>query len=82
MSTKEESTRIEQLTKENFGSWFVNIRAELRSKKLWKYTQEVYESEDSAVATTATEGEIHKFLGKNRRKSRTGRRNPRKQPIL
>lgn len=62
MSTKEGSTRIEQLTEENFGSWFVDIRAELRSKKLWKYTQEVYESEDSAVATTATEGEIQKSL--------------------
>lgn len=39
--------RIELLIEENFGLWFVNIRAELRLKKLWKYIQEVYESEDS-----------------------------------
>ena len=54
MSTsKDDRRRIELLTEENFGSWFVNIRAELRSKKLWKYTQQVYESEDS-TATTET----------------------------
>lgn len=48
MSTKDfSSTRqIDALTEENFGLWFVNIRAELRSKKLWKYTQEIYESEE------------------------------------
>ncbi len=56
MSTKDSSTRqIDALTEENFGLWFVNIRAELRSKKLWKYTQEVYESEDSTVTEESTE---------------------------
>ena len=50
MSTKENGTRqIELLTEDNFPSWFVNIRAELRIKKLWKYTQEVYESEEATI---------------------------------
>ena len=39
------STRIELLTESNFGLWFVNIRAELRKKKLWEYTQSIYVSE-------------------------------------
>ena len=30
--------QIDALIEENFGLWFVNIRAELRLKKLWKYT--------------------------------------------
>ncbi len=51
------STRIELLTEHNFGSWFVNIRAELRKKKLWKYTQEVYELEETVTATASTEKE-------------------------
>ena len=51
MSTKDNETRyhIELLIEDNFPSWFVNIRAELRIKKLWKYTQEVYKSEDTAT---------------------------------
>ena len=44
MSTKD-GPKIEPLTEDNFSSWFVDIRAELRTKKLWKYTQEPYESE-------------------------------------
>ena len=47
---------IALLTDKNFGSWIVNIRAELRSKKLWKYTQEVYESKDSGTTGTGTTG--------------------------
>ncbi|KAF6218139.1 hypothetical protein HO133_006098 [Letharia lupina] len=44
MSTKDSGTtrQIELLTEENFSSWFVNIRAELRTKKLWEYTQSLY----------------------------------------
>ena len=42
-------TRIELLTEKNFGLWFVNIRAELRLKKLWKYTQEVYKMEETGI---------------------------------
>lgn len=56
MSTKDSRSRqIELLTEHNFSSWFVNIRAELRTKKLWKYTQEVYGSEDSVPATFIAE---------------------------
>ncbi len=47
------SPRIELLKEHNFGSWFVNIRAELRKSKLWEYTQGVYQSE-SGTATMAT----------------------------
>ena len=44
MSTKD-GPKIESLTEDNFSLWFVDIRAELRTKKLWKYTQEPYESD-------------------------------------
>lgn len=58
MSSKDSSSsstrQIELLTEENFRSWFVNIRAELRSKKLWKYTQNIYEAEESTSTSTAT----------------------------
>ena len=47
--------KIELLTEYNFGSWFVNIRAKLRKKKLWEYTQTIYISESMSTATT--EGE-------------------------
>ena len=51
MSSSKDShhTRIEPLTEENFGSWFVNIRAELRSRKLWTYTQTVYTSDEAST---------------------------------
>ena len=47
MSTAEDGSnkKIESLTEGNFSSWFVDIRAELRTKKLWKYTQGPYESD-------------------------------------
>lgn len=44
-------TRIRLLKEHNFRSWFVNIRAELRKKKLWEYTQGVYESESTITGT-------------------------------
>lgn len=31
---------IRQLTDDNYPSWIIDIRAELRKRKLWKYTQE------------------------------------------
>jgi hypothetical protein len=31
------------LTEENFTDWLIDTRAHLRSKKLWKYTQEQYD---------------------------------------
>ena len=49
--TEQGLTRIELLKDHNFGSWFVNIRAELRKKKLWEYTQGVYESESTTTVT-------------------------------
>lgn len=52
MATKDSGTKFDALTEENFGSWIVNIRAELRSKKLWKYTQSLYAEE-----ATTDEGE-------------------------
>lgn len=46
MSTEDGShKKIKPLTEDNFSSWFVDIRAELRTKKLWKYTQGPYESD-------------------------------------
>lgn len=33
-------TSIRQLTDDNYSSWLIDIRAELRKAKLWKYTQE------------------------------------------
>lgn len=54
MSTQESESRIELLTESNFSTWFVDIRAKLRSKDLWKYTQQIYESEDSVTATVST----------------------------
>ena len=48
MSTEDGSNKkIESLTEDNFSSWFVDIRAELRTKKLWKYTQGPYESKNT-----------------------------------
>ena len=42
-STKESSeTQIELLKEDNFSIWFVDIRAKLRLKKLWTYTQSPY----------------------------------------
>jgi len=34
---KIDNTHIELLTEENFSSWFVDVRARLRTKKLWKF---------------------------------------------
>lgn len=58
MSTTKESseTQIELLTEENFPTWLVDIRAKLRSKKLWKYTQSPYKNENKTEDTTI-EGE-------------------------
>ena len=47
--------KIELLTEYNFESWFVNIRAKLRKKKLWKYTQTIYISESTSTANTEEE---------------------------
>ena len=41
--------KIEPLTEDNFSLWFVDIRAELRTKKLWKYTQEPNEVDGAAA---------------------------------
>ena len=49
-SMRDGSTKIEPLTESNFSSWFVDIRAELRTKKLWKYTQEAQNQEESTPA--------------------------------
>ena len=69
MSTKDNGTRqIELRTEDNFSSWFVNIRAELRTKKLWKYTQEVYVSEDTVVTFTVEDGK-EKVLTKKEEKA-------------
>lgn len=55
MSTTKD-TKIELLTEKNWSSWFVNTRAELRSKKLWEYTQSPYKDENNTEDTTI-EGE-------------------------
>ena len=47
---------IALLTDKNFGSWIINIRAELRTKKLWKDTQGVYESEGTPGTNTTGTG--------------------------
>ena len=62
MATREGTRHIELLTEvpNNFSSWFVNIRAELRTKKLWKYTQEVYESEETATIEEGQEKTLTK----------------------
>ena len=44
-------TRIELLTEKNFSTRFVDIRVKLRSKKLWKYTQETYEFDEVSITT-------------------------------
>ena len=31
------------LTKDNYSMWLVDIRASLRNKELWKYTQQAYQ---------------------------------------
>ena len=46
-----DGSEIKPLTENNFSSWFVNIRAELRTKKLWKYTQEPQEESTPAGVT-------------------------------
>ena len=63
MSTSKDSGTTRQfdaLTEQNFGSWFVNIRAELRSKELWKYTQEVYVEESTSDPPKAKEQKVMK----------------------
>ena len=61
MATKESSeTQIELLKEDNFSIWFVDIRAKLRSKKLWAYTQSPYggtEETEAGDSTTATKKE-------------------------
>ena len=56
MSTTKD-TKIELLTEKNWSLWFVNTRAELRSKKLWKYTQSSYKDENN-IEDTTIEGEF------------------------
>ena len=41
-SPLDRETQIEVLKEDNFSTWFVDIRAKLRSKKLWVYTQSPY----------------------------------------
>ncbi|KAF6221946.1 hypothetical protein HO133_001914 [Letharia lupina] len=71
MSTEDSGTirQIEHLTGENFGSWFVNIRAELRSKNLWKSTHGEYESEDSTVTVASTDTETSPPITKKQEKA-------------
>ncbi|KAF6231597.1 hypothetical protein HO173_010129 [Letharia columbiana] len=71
MSTKDSGTtrQMEHLTEENFGSWFVNIRAELRSKKLWKYTQGEYNEDTVTTATTSTDTETSPPITKKQEKA-------------
>lgn len=58
-------TRIDSLKDHNFGSWFVNIRAELRKKKLWEYTQNAYADE-----TTPEEGDSATIIKKKEKTTR------------
>ena len=62
MSSKESNNtrQIELLTEKNFGSWFVNIRAELRTKKLWEYTQNAYTEEVSEEGKPLSEAATKK----------------------
>ncbi len=46
---KIDNTHIELLTEENFSSWFVDVRARLRTKKLWKYTQSAFKTGGNIV---------------------------------
>ncbi len=48
------SLHIAPLTENNFSDWLIDIRAHLRSKKLWKYTQESVPAEDEGETATAT----------------------------
>jgi len=47
------SSHALSLTEENFSDWLIDIRAYLRSKKLWKYTQEQYVSVPEEGETAA-----------------------------
>ena len=57
MSTTKESseTQIELLTEHNFHSWIVDIRAKLRTKDLWKYTQSQSPEDEAEEATNEAE---------------------------
>ena len=57
MSTTKESseTQIELLTEHNFHSWLVDIRAKLRTKELWKYTQSQSPEDEAEEATNEAE---------------------------
>ncbi len=48
------SLHITPLTENNFSDWLIDIRAHLRSRKLWKYTQEPVPDEDEGETATAT----------------------------
>jgi len=54
------SSHAPPLTEENFGDWLIDTRVYLRSKKLWKYTQDFYdfpEAEDGETAATVKKRE-------------------------
>ncbi len=48
------SLHITPLTENNFSDWLIDIRAHLRSRKLWKYTQEPVPDKDKGETATAT----------------------------
>jgi len=54
------SSHAPPLTEENFTDWLINTRAHLRSKKLWKYTQELYDGPEAKEGETATAGKKRK----------------------
>ncbi len=56
------SSHAPPLTEENFTDWLIDTRAHLRSKKLWKYTQEQYNGgpEIPEEGETATAGKKRK----------------------
>lgn len=53
-SPLDRETQIELLREDNFSTWFIDIRAKLRSKKLWKYTQSAYIADNTTTTTTTT----------------------------
>jgi len=47
------SSHAAPLTEENFSDWLIDTRAHLRSKKLWKYTQELYDGPEAEDGETS-----------------------------
>ena len=54
-STSTASNPVPLLTSENFSEWMVKIRAQLRQKKLWKYTQEPLTDESKTTESSKYE---------------------------